>query len=60
MNAFVICEQDVQEVFGVLLSNVLHTKVVNYKGKYEEVCRVHPETQGVSSRRVTMGGEDRG
>ena len=33
MQSFIIFEQDVEEVLGVLLPDILHAKVVNHEGK---------------------------
>ena len=58
MHSLVIFEQDVEEVLGVILPDILHAKVVDHKGKHNGAGGVCPETRGVFGRSVSMGGED--
>ena len=59
MHSFIIFEQDVEEVLGVLLPDILHDKIVDHEGEYNGAGRVCPETQGVFGGSVSMGGKDR-
>ena len=58
MHSFIIFEQDVEEVLGILLPDILHSEIVNHEGEHNGVGRVCPDTQGVFGGSVSEGGED--
>ena len=58
MHSFIIFEQDVEEVLGVLLPDILHAKIANHEGEHNGAGRVCPETRGVLGGGIYMGGED--
>ena len=58
MHSFIIFEQDVEVVLGVLIPNILHAEVVNHEGERNGAGGVCPETRGVFGRSVSVGGEE--
>ena len=50
----------VQEVAGMLLPNVLYSKVVDDESKCDWTGGVRPEARGVFGRSISVGGEDGG
>ena len=59
MHSFVIFEQDVEEVLGVLLPEILHAKVVNHEGKRNGAGQVCPEARDVFGGSLPVGGRGR-
>ena len=58
MHSFIIFEQDVEEVLGMLLPYILHSKTVDHEGERNGAGRVCSETRGVLGESVSVGGED--
>ena len=58
MHSFIIFEQDVEEVLGVLLPDILQAKIFDHEGERNGAGRVCPETRGVFGGSVSVGGED--